>query len=390
MTGPAATPRVMIWVQHLMGIGHQRRAAVIARALADRGVCVAYVTGGVGLPDVDPRGRVRIVALPAARVADASYRALVDVHGREVDDAWCTARREMLLAAFAEHAPHVLVTETYPFGRRLLGFELEPLVEHARTAQCRLVSSIRDVLQPPSRLSKARAAADRVLECYDAVLVHGDPGFIKLDASFPEAERIRERVRYTGYVAAGPGPGAPPGEGDGEIVVSAGGGVAAHRLVDIVLESARRESRLKWRILVGPHAGADALASWRRAAAPNAIVERNRADFRSILSRARVSVSQAGYNTVTDLLATGVRAVLVPFAADGEREQSIRARVLAEAGVARVIDEDRLTAAVLLEAVRCAAPKTTPPCCRVRLDGAGESADAVLEIARGVIDSSGR
>ena len=385
MTAPATAPRVMIWVQHLMGIGHQRRAAAIARALAERGADVAYVTGGAGVPDVDP-DRVRVVTLPAARVADASYRALVDVHGREVDDAWRAARRNMLLAAFVEHAPHVLVTETYPFGRGLLRFELEPLVERARAARCRLVSSVRDVLQPPSSPSKARAAADRVLECYDAVLVHGDPAFVRLDASFPEAERIRERLRYTGYVAAGQGPAAPPGVGEGEIVVSAGGGVVAHRLVDTALKSAHRDPRLRWRILVGPNAGAGVLAGWRRAAAANVIVEPNRADFGSILSRAQVSVSQAGYNTVTDLLAAGAPAVLVPFSAGGEREQSIRARVLADAGAARVIDEDRLTPETLLEAVRYADAPTAEPR-RVRLDGAGESADAILEVARAVTGS---
>jgi len=372
----------MIWVQHLMGIGHRRRAAAIARALAGRGADVALVSGGGGCPEVDP-DRVRVVALPAARAADASYRALVDENGREVDDVWRAARRDTLLAAFAGHAPHVLVTETYPFGRGLLRFELESLIERARGARCRLVSSVRDVLQPPSRPAKARAAADRVLECYDAVLVHGDPAFVRLDASFPETDRIRRRIRYTGYVAAEPGPSAPPGTGEGEIVVSAGGGVVAHRLVDTALASARNDSRLRWRILVGPNAGTGALADWRRAATQNAMVEPNRADFRSILSRARASVSQAGYNTVTDLLATGVRAVLVPFSAEGEREQSIRSAVLAGAGLACVVEEDRLTAAALLEAVRGAPAAVERTSCRVRLDGAAKSADAILEIARG-------
>ena len=371
----------MIWVQHLMGIGHRRRAAAIARALAERGAGVALVSGGGGCPEVDP-DRVRVVALPAARAADASYRALVDENGREVDDAWRAARRDTLLAAFASHAPHVLVTETYPFGRGLLRFELEPLIEHARGARCRLVGSVRDVLQPPSRPAKARAAADRVLECYDAVLVHGDPAFVTLDASFPETERIRERLRYTGYVVQGSGRTAPPGVGEGEIVVSAGGGVVAHRLVDTALASARSDSSLRWRILVGPNAGTGALADWRRAAPRNATVEPNRDDFRSILSRARVSVSQAGYNTVTDVLATGVRAVLVPFSAEGEREQSIRSAVLAGAGLACVVEEDRLTAAALLEAVHGAPAAVKPPSSRIRLDGVAQSADAILEIAR--------
>ena len=389
VTAPAAAPRVLFWVQHLMGIGHQRRAAAVALALAGRGADVVYVTGGPEVPDLAPGwpGRGRVVALPAARVADAGYRALVDAHGREVDDAWRAARRDRLLAAFEEHAPHVLVTETWPFGRRLLRFELEPLAERARATGCRLVSSIRDVLQPPSSPARARAAADRVLESFDAVLVHGDPAFVPLDASFPEAGRIRTRIRYTGYVAAGEGPAAPPGVGEGEIVVSAGGGVVAHRLVEAALAAARREPGLRWRILVGPNAGGDAFAGWRRAAAGNAVVEPNRADFGSLLPRARASVSQAGYNTVTDLLAAGVPAVLVPFAADGEREQSIRARSLAEAGFARVLDEERLTPEALLDAIR-AAPAPAAGRARIRLDGAAQSADAVIEIARGAAGSA--
>ena len=273
------------------------------------------------------------------------------------------------------------VTETYPFGRRLLRFELEPLVERARAAECRLVGSVRDVPEPPSSPAKARAVADRVLECYDLVLVHGDPAFVPLDAGFPEAERIRERVRYTGYVAAVEGPTAPPGVGEGEGVGAAGGGGVAHRLVETALAAARRDSGRRWRILVGPTAGADAFAGWRRVAAGSVIVEPNRADFCSILSRALVSVSQAGYNTVTDLLAAGAPAVLVPFSAGGEREQSIRARVLAGAGAARVIDEDRLTPEALLEAIRAATALSVARA-RIRLDGAAESAGAVLALAR--------
>ena len=392
MTPPAehvpTGPKVMLWVQHLMGIGHQRRAACIARALSERGAAVAYVTGGASVPGLDVGG-ARVVALPAARVADVRYGGLVDLDGRAIDDTWRAARRDRLLAAFDGHAPQVLVTETYPFGRRLLRFELLPLVERARATGCRLVSSIRDVLQPPSSPSRARAAADRVRESYDAVLVHGDPTFVTLDASFPEADRIREHIRYTGYVATGQGPEAPPGVGNEEIVVSAGGGAVAHRLVDTALETARLVPGMRWRILVGPNAGADALTRWRRSAGPNARVEPNRADFRSILSRARASVSQAGYNTVTDILATGVRAVLVPFSAGVEREQTIRARMLERAGAARVIDEDRLTAEALLVAVRSAdAPAVQRR--RIRLDGARESADIILEIARAVLDPSGR
>ena len=39
-------PRVFFWVQHLLGIGHLRRAATVARHLADGGFDVLLVSGG--------------------------------------------------------------------------------------------------------------------------------------------------------------------------------------------------------------------------------------------------------------------------------------------------------------------------------------------------------
>ena len=56
-----------------------------------------------------------------------------------------------------------------------------------------------------------------------------------------------------------------------------------------------------------------------------------------------VSVSQAGYNTVMETLQAGARAVLVPFAAGSEEEQTIRAQLLAERGLVHVVEESALT-----------------------------------------------
>lgn len=55
---------VLLYVQHLLGIGHIRRAAVLARAFQKAGLKVVFVTGGLpveglGLDAVD------VVQLPA-------------------------------------------------------------------------------------------------------------------------------------------------------------------------------------------------------------------------------------------------------------------------------------------------------------------------------------
>ena len=66
-------------------------------------------------------------------------------------------------------------------------------------------------------------------------------------------------------------------------------------------------------------------------------VFRFRSDFASLLNGAALSVSQAGYNTVCDILRAGCRSLLVPFSAGGETEQSVRAERLARLGLASFI-----------------------------------------------------
>ena len=88
---------VLFYVQHLLGIGHLRRAALIARALADAGISVTLATGGMPVPGLATGGG-RVVQLPALRSRDESFSALVDANGQEVDEDWKAARRDRLLS----------------------------------------------------------------------------------------------------------------------------------------------------------------------------------------------------------------------------------------------------------------------------------------------------
>ena len=62
-----------------------------------------------------------------------------------------------------------------------------------------------------------------------------------------------------------------------------------------------------------------------------------------MLRRCRVSVSQAGYNSILDILAAHVAAVVVPFASERETEQSLRAEALAARGVLELVRESELS-----------------------------------------------
>ena len=44
--------RVFFYVQHLLGIGHLRRTAIFANAVAARGIDVTLVSGGLAVPNL--------------------------------------------------------------------------------------------------------------------------------------------------------------------------------------------------------------------------------------------------------------------------------------------------------------------------------------------------
>ena len=381
------TRRVLFHVQHLLGTGHLRRTAMLARTCAARGLEVTVASGGTSVAGLD-LGGAALVQLPALRAADARFTCLVDEHGREIDDRWRERRRALLLDLFARLRPHAVVVETFPFGRRRLAFELLPLLAAARDGRAVTVSSVRDILtaRQPRRTAEAAAWARRHI---DHVLVHGDPSLVAFDDSFPATTEIADRLIYTGYVAAPPAQaGGPAAPGHGEIVVSSGGGAVGAPLLRAALGApalARVEGAQRWRLLAGADLDEAAFAALVADAPKGVVVERARPDFPIILSNCAVSVSQGGYNTVVELLLARARAVLVPFARGGETEQALRAGRLAAQGRVLCIDEDSLTPARLAEAVDGAlvGPRPGPPA--VAMDGAGRSAVLIAAWSEGVL-----
>ena len=49
-------PRLLIYVQNLLGIGHLRRAAGVSRAAVDKGFDVTFVSGGMPINGLDVGG----------------------------------------------------------------------------------------------------------------------------------------------------------------------------------------------------------------------------------------------------------------------------------------------------------------------------------------------
>lgn len=347
------TARVFFYVQHLLGIGHLRRAAALARALAAGGFDVALVSGGAPVDGL-ALGGARLHQLPPVRAADARLKDLARLDGSPVDEAFRAERTRRLLDLFEAEEPDILLTEQFPFGRTQLRFELLPLLEAAqdRPSAPWIVSSIRDVL----RRTASPARVDEMVqtfEAFDAVLVHADPALVRLDDSFPAWPDIQARALYTGYVSDTDAPVVDIAIGKGEVIVSAGGGAVGAPLLQAAL-AARPLTALadrRWRLLVGPNMPDADRAALAASAGPGVIVEPVRTDFPSLLRNAALSISQAGYNTVVETLCHGDRAVLVPFGTARETEQADRARVLVERGMVAAVAPAELTPDSLAAAI---------------------------------------
>jgi predicted glycosyltransferase len=353
------TGSVLFYVQHLLGIGHMRRAFRIAQALAREGLRVTLISGGEPLPVLAFPSAVHVVQLLPIKARDAEFKVLVDADNRPIDEKLQNARRAALLGAFAAARPDAVLIEAFPFGRRAFRFELDPLIDAARSRLPRplVLCSLRDIVIAPQDAKRCKEIVSRVRADFDFVLVHGDPIFIPLEASFPLASEIADRLIYTGYVGNSIEPNqteeADEVVGTGEVIVSAGGGAVGGALLSIAIETRRRGclAGLKWRVLAGPNlpeADFEALIS----SLPEGVVlERFRQEFPQMLRRCRLSVSQAGYNTVLDILDARAAAVVVPFATQRETEQSLRAERLAARGVLELVHESELSTERLAEAI---------------------------------------
>ena len=375
-------PRVFFYVQHLLGIGHLARASRIVRALADDGFAVTLVTGGMPV-DGFPGPGIDHVALPAIAVGDGGFSALVDENGAVIDETFKAARRDLLLAAYQAARPDIVIVEAFPFGRRQVRFELLPLIAAIETSTPRplLMTSLRDILQERAKPGRDEETIDLVRRHFDCVLVHGDPAFVRLEDTFPLADAIADRVVYTGLVG---GPAAEPAAERYDIVVSAGGGAVGAGLVDAALQAALvLDSAYRWLVIAGPNMPQADFARLATACPANVALVRFRTDFRNLLASARLSVSQAGYNTVCDVLQAGCRAVLVPFASGGESEQTARAERLERLGWAVLLREDTLSRKTMVDAIsRALHAETEKNVPVLQLDGANRTAKILRDLLK--------
>lgn len=361
---------VLFAVNHLQGAGHLNRVLTLARAFAQAEHAAHVMTGGFPVPQFDTTG-VMLHQIPAVRSDGPDFGRLLTPEGTVWDDAYFDRRCRAMIEVLDRVTPDILIFELFPLGRRILRHEYLALLDavHARRTRPRIYCSIRDILAPPSKARKISFAEDVLTAHFDGVLVHSDPNVIRLEDSWPVTPAITPLLRYTGFVTP-PLPEVTQKTGRGEILVSTGSGDMGDEIIHAALGAALYGRQ--WRCLVG---GPDParLSRFAGLAPRNVTLETPRPDFRELLQNAGASVSLCGYNTSMDLLQSGVPAVIVPYDAGAETEQSQRAAALQRLpGIERVALGDVTPPTLMksLDKAQAAAPRDVSG---LRFDGARET-----------------
>lgn len=375
--------KLILYCQHIWGVGHYFRSLEICRALV--GDDILMVTGGADV-DAPLPDHVRAFRLPAL-MTDRHYSGLFPTEKGQTLAAVKTERRRLLFELFEREAPDAFVVELYPFGRRAFGFELEPVLEAIRTGRLRrslVVCSLRDILvekKDPAVYEKR--VVDRLNPWFDALLVHADPALITLDRTFSRLAELTLPIVYTGFITSRPAAGARRrirrrlniGADTVLMVASAGGGQAGIVLLQPLLESLAyldTERPVRLCVFTGPYMPPDEFDRLRGLVDSGVIVERFTPDFMSFLAAADLSVSMGGYNTCMNILASRVPALVWPY--PGDREQGLRAGRLEKLGALTVLREKDLLPARLAAIIRRHIDRAKTVVAPIDLEGAARTA----------------
>jgi predicted glycosyltransferase len=381
-------PRLLIYSQDGLGLGHLRRTTSIAGAFlrACPDACVLTVSDsplGTFFGMAPNQDYLKLPSL--VKSGPGGWHALsLPLSGTEL----LGLRQDLICSAASSFRPDIVLVDHMPHGAR---GELLPALDALRSTPSKLVLGLRDILDAPRTVRgrwRSEGAYKAVEDYYDLVLVYGSRGVFDVAKQYGWTRSAASLLVYCGYVCA-PMParharrirskhlalidessgnaGLDDRSGDSKprlVVAMAGGGADAYPLMDALVAGFPRLCATQpcaLMIITGPFMPvADRKDLQARAQGLPIQVRASVKDIPSHIAAADVVVGMAGYNTTAEILRIGTPAVLVPRAAPSA-EQRMRARLFAERGWVGVVDPDDLGPESLTDAILDALQRKPAP-----------------------------
>ncbi|MGQ0745047.1 MAG: glycosyltransferase family protein [Acidimicrobiales bacterium] len=355
-------PRLLIYSQDGLGLGHLRRTTSIANEFLRVRPDAAVLT----VSD-SPLGTFFGMApnhdylkLPSLLKTGPTWQALsLPMASGEL----LALRRGLITSVATGFRPDLVLVDHMPHGA---SGELLSTLEILSRTSTKVVLGLRDILDAPEVTHHhwaTEGAFEAVDRYYDSVLVYGSRNVFDVAHQYRWGPATAGRLRYCGYVCA---PNAARnarrirsrclnGSGNSQLIVAmAGGGHDAYPLMDSLLRALpeiRESVAASLLIITGPFMPTslrrDLVA---RSAGLPVQVRTSSPDMFGHIAAADLVVSMAGYNTTVEILRSGTPLVLVPRRGPSA-EQRLRSGLFAERDWAGLVDPAELSSRALAHAV---------------------------------------
>lgn len=348
--------RVLFYSHDSFGLGHFRRSLTIASYLSRHidSLSVLMLTGFESPAAFEAPAGIDFVKLPSIwKAGPDEYRSR---HLRVSFKRVVRMREQMIRTVVRAFAPSMVVVDNVPRG---IDGELLPMLRYLRKQlpHTRIVLTLRDVLDAPENVVPQWRSLDvyGVLErFYDEIWVVGSAAVFDPVRLYEMPPQIAEKVRYCGYVVRW----SPAGQieeirreldlGNRRLVVaSCGGGGDGAPLLRAFVDAAAplADQGVLSAVFLGPDMPAAERRELKQRLLPLSRAFHTfdfRPDLVSFLSAATCSVSMAGYNTMCEITARGIPAIVVPREYP-RYEQLLRAQAFADRGLLDLLPQSELS-----------------------------------------------
>lgn len=378
-------PRILLYSHDTFGLGNIRRTLLLAEEVIEQypKAAVLLVTGSQMIHSFRIPEGVDYIKLPCLDRIDAErYESRFLL---ECSEAVKRTRRAIIERTVLGFAPDLMIVDKRPAG---VDGELTETLTSLRNSRhpTRLVLGVRDILDEPRKTRetlKNNHSFEIIRDYYDEVWIYGSQTIFNTVSEYGFPEDVARISHYCGYLKR-PTVTTARNDGPPHVLVTTGGGGDGSRMIETYLEGLSnlpRNVALKSTVVFGPQMSAD-----KRSALIDSFgyltdvqFREFEADMTELYAEADLVVSMAGYNTVCELLSFGRNAILVPRA-QPVKEQLIRARLLAAAGLFDMVEPDDLAPEMLMTKVLGSLKHASEQPVRVDLQGLPRIRERIREL----------
>ncbi|MCS4484929.1 glycosyl transferase family 28 [Gleimia sp. 6138-11-ORH1] len=350
--------KIVLYSHDSQGLGHIRRNLAIAHQLVqDLPRLTGRSVSGLLISGLAPTHRFPLptgfdwVTIPGVSKGANGYqaRSLKSETGRLIG-----LRSELIKAALIGFNPDLVIVDRHIYGVwNELRHPLQAL--KAQNRHAKIVLGLREILDEPDVVAKeweALGDLTALAELLDNVWVYGDEKVYNPLENGQIPTQLAPLAKFTGYLAHGrrKTDSQAAAEQIAEttrpfILTTTGGGEDGQRILTAAV-AAKVPAAYRHLIVTGPQLDEAAVNDLRTQASENTQIIQSLPGLGRHIGEASAVIAMGGYNTVCEILATNVPALIIPREIP-RKEQLIRAKALHRINAVDYLRNEEATATAI-------------------------------------------